>query len=42
VNNIASIFEGCSYLVSIPDISKWETADVTTIEKMVKECSSLN
>ena len=35
------MFEGCSSLISIPDISKWDTKKVTNISFMFSGCSSL-
>ena len=36
-----SMFSGCSSLQSLPDISKWNTKNVTNMSKMFKSCSSL-
>ena len=36
-----SMFSGCSLLSSLPDISKWNTNNVTNMSKMFCECSSL-
>ena len=35
------IFENCSSLISLPDISKWNTINVTDLSKMFYNCSSL-
>ena len=32
---------GCSSLISLPDISKWNTNKVTDISYIFDECSSL-
>ena len=37
-----SMFLGCSLLSSLPDISKWNTSNVTNMENMFKGCSSLS
>ena len=36
------MFSGCSSLNSLPDISKWDTKNVTAIEYMFCFCDSLN
>ena len=36
------MFEGCSSLSSLPDISKWNTNNVTNIIGMFNRCSSLS
>ena len=44
INNITDIsymFEGCSLLLSLPDISKWNTSNITNISYMFEGCSSL-
>ena len=44
INNIidmSDMFNGCSSLLSLPDISKWNTNNVTNMSGMFKECSSL-
>ena len=35
------MFENCSSLVSLPDISKWNTSNVTDMRRMFENCSSL-
>ena len=35
------IFFGCSSLISLPDISKWNTNNVTNMEGLFANCSSL-
>ena len=35
------IFENCSSLISLPDISKWNTSEVTDMSKMFYNCKSL-
>jgi len=35
------IFKNCSDLSSLPDISKWNTNNITNIESMFELCSSL-
>ena len=35
------IFGGCSSLKSLPDISKWDTKNVTNMDSMFNGCSSL-
>ena len=35
------MFYNCSSLVSLPDISKWNTANVTYMGGMFSNCSSL-
>ena len=39
--NMESMFEGCSSLISLPDISKWNTKYVYNMESMFEGCSSL-
>ncbi len=36
-----AMFYGCSSLISLEDISKWETGKVTTMSIMFYGCSSL-
>ena len=38
--NISAIFYGCKSLVSLPDISKWNTSKVTNINRVFYECCS--
>ena len=35
------LFSGCSSLISLPDISKWNLINVRNIKGMFSECSSL-
>ena len=41
VTNMKSMFEGCSSLITLPDISKWNTKNVTDMKYMFEGCSSL-
>jgi len=41
VTDISHIFEGCSSLSSLPDISKWDTNNATNMSHMFYLCSSL-
>ena len=41
VNNMISMFEGCSSLISLSDISKWKINDVTNMSHMLRGCTSL-
>ena len=36
------MFSSCSSLKSLPDISKWDTKNVTDMCSMFSECKSLN
>ena len=36
------MFEGCSKLSSLPDISKWNTKNVTNMSYMFYDCLSLS
>ena len=38
---MSSIFEVCSSLKLLPDISKWNTINVINMRCLFKECSSL-
>ena len=38
---MSHMFYGCSSLVSLPDLSKWNTANVTNMNSMFSDCSSL-
>ena len=38
---MSGIFEGCSSLISLPDISKWDTKNVLAMREIFKDCSSL-
>ena len=42
VTNMSYMFEGCSSLSSLSDISKWNTNNVTDMSYMFYECSSLS
>ena len=41
INDMSYMFEGCSSLLSLPDISKWNTKKVTDMNTMFSGCSSL-
>ena len=41
VTNMSGMFNGCSSLISLPDISKWDTKNVKDMNDMFCECSSL-
>ena len=41
ITNMNGMFTYCSSLVSLPDISKWNTANVRDMGCMFKNCSSL-
>ena len=36
------LFNGCSSLIEIPDISKWETSNITNMKAMFQNCSSIS
>ena len=38
ISDINSMFSGCSSLLSLPDISKWNTKNVTNICYMFRNC----
>ena len=38
---MSSMFYNCSSLSSLPDISKWNTNNVTDMSRMFYNCSSL-
>ena len=42
VTNMESMFSGCSSLLSLTDISKWNTSNVTNMRSMFLGCSSLS
>ena len=42
INNMYCIFYGCSSLLSLPDISNWNTSNVKTMYDMFYGCSSLS
>ena len=37
-----SMFEGCSLLKKLPDLSNWNTSNVLNMRYLFKGCSSLN
>ena len=39
VNNMSSMFSGCSSLIYLPNIYKWNTNNVKNMESMFLECS---
>ena len=41
IKDLSCMFEGCSTLFSLPDLSKWNTNEVTYINNIFKICSSL-
>ena len=42
VTNMSYMFSGCSSLLSLPDISNWNTNNVIDMSAMFFECSSLS
>ena len=42
VTNMSYMFEGCSSLLSLPDISKWNTNKVTNMSHIFSGCLSLS
>ena len=42
IRDMSYMFAGCSSLLSLPDINKWETEKVTDMSYMLYECSSLS
>ena len=42
VTDMSYMFDGCSSLLSLPDISKWNTNNVTNMSYMFDGCSSLS
>ena len=42
VTNMNSMFSGCSSLISLPDISKWNINNVTNMSYMFYNCKSLS
>ena len=38
---MAYIFYECNSLISLPDISKWNTSNVINMSEMLRECFSL-
>ena len=41
ITKMSSMFHGCSSLISLPDISKWNTYNVIHMDSMFNGCSSL-
>jgi len=41
ITNMSHMFSGCSSLISLPDISKWDTSKVNDMNYTFEECSSL-
>ena len=41
ITNINQMFSGCITLISLPDISKWDTSKVINMEAIFNECNSL-
>ena len=41
VTDMSDMFDGCSSLISLPDISKWNTNNVECMSYMFSRCSSL-
>ena len=41
VNDMSGLFSNCSYLKSLPDISKWNTSNINSMSCIFSECSSL-
>ena len=41
VTNMSGMFSGCSSLITLPVISKWNTKNVTNMNSMFRGCSSL-
>ena len=41
VENIGSLFEGCSSLISVPDISNWNTKNIIDMSRIFSGCKSL-
>ena len=39
---MSGIFKGCSSLLSLPEISKWNTTNVTNMSCIFDGCSSLS
>ena len=39
--NMNGVFNGCSSLISLPDISKWETRYVINMSDLFSGCNSL-
>ena len=41
INNMRGMFSGCNSLISLPDISKWNTSNVNDMSWMFYQCNSL-
>ena len=41
LNKMSHMFYGCNSLISLPDISKWNTANVKNMSSIFYECNSL-
>ena len=41
INNMSYMFNNCSSLLSLPDISNWNTSNVNYMSYMFNNCSSL-
>ena len=42
VTDMSCMFAGCSSLISLPDISKWDTSNVNDMNYMFCGCTSLS
>ena len=42
ITNISRMFSGCSSLIELPDISKWNTNNVNNMKAMFDNCSRLS
>ena len=38
---MSAMFNGCKYLISLPDISKWNTNNIIDMDYMFNGCKSL-
>ena len=41
INNMDNMFNSCDELISLPDISKWDTSNVTNISSIFSSCKAL-
>ena len=41
ITSMSRMFDGCEYLLSLPDISKWKTFNITNMSYMFYNCKSL-
>ena len=41
VTNISGLFSGCNSIISLPDISKWNTNNVIDMNSLFSGCNSL-